>query len=534
MRSIRCPEQLGSLMLHPPQQRQGDRLIGKTVTVGANTSISRILGLIRDIVIASVFGAKEEADAFFVAFRIPNLLRRLFAEGAFSPAFVPVLSEYKTRRSHAEVRELISSTMGTLGGIVFLITLAGILTAPLLVILFAPGFFLHYADKYALTVRMLMITFPYLLFISLTAAAAGILNTYGRFGAPAITPALLNISLIAAAIWLAPQLSEPVVALAWGVFIAGIAQLLFQLPFLYRLRLLTWPRFRSAHAGVRRIIALLLPALFGVSVTQINLLVDTLLASFLVTGSVSWLYYSDRLVEFPLGVFGIALATVILPNLSRRYVEGSATRFSDTLDWALRLVLLIGLPAAIGLAILAEPMLTTLFQYGELTAHDIHMASQSLMAYALGLMGFVYIKVLAPGFYARQDTRTPVRIGVIAMLANMVFNLILVFPLAHAGLALATALSAFLNAGLLYLGLRREGVYRPKHGWGRFTGRILAANLIMVAILWFTKGEFSAWISAEVTSRVLWLVGLISTGALGYFGALFLFGMRLRDFRSGA
>nr|VFK07767.1 MAG: putative peptidoglycan lipid II flippase [Candidatus Kentron sp. LPFa]VFK28681.1 MAG: putative peptidoglycan lipid II flippase [Candidatus Kentron sp. LPFa] len=514
------------------QKQRSTGLMGKTITVGANTFLSRILGLIRDIVIASVFGAKEEADAFFVAFRIPNLLRRLFAEGAFSPAFVPVLSEYKSQRSHAEVRALIAHVTGTLGGIVFLITLAGILAAPVLVILFAPGFFLHYADKYALTVRMLMITFPYLLFISLTAAAGGILNAYGRFSVPAFTPVLLNISLIAAAIWLAPHLSEPVVALAWGVFIAGIAQLLFQLPFLHRLRLLSWPRFRSAHEGVRRIIRLLLPAIFGVSVSQINLLVDTLIASFLVTGSVSWLYYSDRLVEFPLGVFGIALATVILPNLARRHVEGSTARFSETLDWALRLTLLIGLPAATGLAVLAEPMLTTLFQYGELKAYDIQMASRSLMAYALGLMGFVYIKVLAPGFYARQNTRTPVRIGVIAMLANMLLNLILVFPLAHAGLALATALSACLNAGLLYLALRREGVYRPQRGWGRFAARIFAANLVMVAILLAFRGEASHWISAGASMRILSLAGLISAGAFGYFCTLFVLGMRARDLRA--
>ena len=518
----------------PPKQHPSDRLMGRTITVGANTFISRVLGLIRDIVIASVFGAKEEADAFFVAFRIPNLLRRLFAEGAFSPAFVPVLSEYKNRRSHAEVRTLISHVTGKLGSIVLLTTLAGILAAPVLVIMFAPGFFLHYADKYALTVQMLMITFPYLLFISLTAVAGGILNAYGRFGVPAFTPVLLNVSLIATAVWLSPHMPEPITALAWGVFIAGLAQLLFQLPFLYRLDLLSWPRLRGAHQGVRRIIALLVPALFGVSVSQINLLVDTLIASFLVTGSVSWLYYSDRLVEFPLGVFGIALATVILPNLSRHHIDGSADRFSGTLDWALRLVLLIALPAATGLVILAGPMLTTLFQYGELGGYDIRMASQSLMAYALGLIGFVCIKVLAPGFYARQNTRTPVRIGVIAMLANILFNLILVFPLAHTGLALATALSAFLNAGLLYLALRQEGVYNPRRGWGGFTARVLMATLLMAAILLFMKGEASAWISAGATTRALRLIELISVGALGYFCALFLLGMRLRDFRVGS
>nr|VFJ93609.1 MAG: putative peptidoglycan lipid II flippase [Candidatus Kentron sp. H]VFJ94043.1 MAG: putative peptidoglycan lipid II flippase [Candidatus Kentron sp. H]VFK01251.1 MAG: putative peptidoglycan lipid II flippase [Candidatus Kentron sp. H] len=506
-----------------------DRLFGRTLTVGANTFLSRMAGLLRDIVIAGTFGAKEEADAFFVAFRIPNLFRRLFAEGAFSQAFVPVLSEYKSRRPHAQVRDLLSHVMGTLGGVVSLVTLAGILAAPVLVILFAPGFFLHYPDKYALTVRMLMITFPYLLFITLTAAAGGVLNTYGRFGVPAFTPVLLNVFLIGAALWLAPHMAEPVTALAWGVFGAGLAQLLFQAPFLYRLGLLVRPRPRGAHEGVRRIIRLLIPALFGVSIVQINLLVDTLIASFLVTGSVSWLYYSDRLMEFPLGVFGIALATVILPNLSRKHTEGAMTGFSETLDWALRLTVLIALPAAIGLAVLAGPMLTTLFQYGALGEYDIQMATRSLVAYALGLVGFVCIKILAPGFYARQDTRTPVRAGAIAMLANIVLNFALVFPLAHAGLALATTLSAFLNAGLLYAGLRRQGIYRPGPGWGRFAARVSMAGLVMMGVLLFMKGAPPAWFAADVATRVLWLLGLISVGALSYFGALTLLGARLRD-----
>lgn len=501
--------------------------------MGANTFLSRVAGLIRDIVIASVFGAKEEADAFFVAFRIPNLFRRLFAEGAFSQAFVPVLSEYKSRRAHAEVRELVSHVMGTLGGILFLATLTGILAAPVLVILFAPGFFMHYTEKYALTTQMLMITFPYLFFISLTAAAGGILNTYGRFGVPAFTPVLLNFSLVGSAIWLAPHMAEPVTALAWGVFVAGMAQLAFQLPFLYRLGLLPRPSFRlrlrGSHEGVRRIARLLIPALFGASVAQINLLFDTLLASFLVTGSVSWLYYSDRIVEFPLGVFGVALATVILPSLSRKHTEGSRAQFSGTLDWALRLTLLIALPAAMGLAVLAGPTLATLFQYGALEAHDIRMASQSLVAYAMGLLGFVCIKVLAPGFYARQDTRTPVRIGAIAMLANMAMNLVLVFPLAHAGLALATTLSAFLNAGLLYAGLRRQGIYQPGPGWMKFALRVSVAGLAMTGGLWFMKGDLSAWFAADAMARALWLAGLVSAGALGYFCVLILLGVRLRD-----
>ena len=398
------------------------------------TTISRVLGLVRDVVIANYFGAKEGTDAFFVAFRIPNFFRRLFAEGAFSQAFVPVLSEYKTQRTDDDVKGLIDNVAGYLGGAVLLISIIGVVCAPVIVMIFAPGF-LAIPGRYDLTVTMLRITFPYLLFISLTAFAAGIFNTYGRFGVPAFTPVLLNLSLIMAAIGLAPMLEQPVIALAWGVLIGGMVQLGFQVPFLWRLKRLPRPRLRRQHEGVRRIFRLMLPAVFGVSVTQINLLVDTLIASFLVTGSVSWLYYSDRLVEFPLGVFGVALATVILPSLSQRHAEGSAEVFSHTLDWALRWVMVIGAPAMLGLILLAGPMLTTLFQYGAFQDHDVTMASRSLMAYTVGLLGYILIKILAPGFYARQDTRTPVRIGIIAMVANIVLNIILVFPLAHAGLA---------------------------------------------------------------------------------------------------
>ncbi|HEX9585888.1 MAG TPA: murein biosynthesis integral membrane protein MurJ, partial [Gammaproteobacteria bacterium] len=353
-------------------------LFKSTARVGVNTTLSRILGFVRDIVIARGFGAGTDTDAFFVAFRIPNLLRRLFAEGAFATAFVPVLTEYKTQRSHGEVQALVAHVAGALGVVLFLITAAGVVAAPVIVLVFAPGF-LGAGDQFDLTVAMVRVTFPYILFISLTAFAGGILNTYGRFGVPAFTPVLLNLTLIAAALWLAPRMARPVEGLAWGVFAAGVVQLGFQFPFVKRLGFLVKPRLKRGHEGVRRILRLIVPATVGVSVAQINLLVDTLIASFLVSGSISWLYYSDRMVEFPLGVFGIALATVILPSLSQQHAAKSPAEFSRTLDWALRLVLIIGTPAALGLAALASPILTTLFQYGEFGRDDARLASLSLV-----------------------------------------------------------------------------------------------------------------------------------------------------------
>lgn len=503
------------------------------------TGVSRVLGLVRDIVIARAFGAGMGADAFFVAFKIPNFLRRLFAEGAFSQAFVPVLSEYKTRRDHAEVQQLVDHVVGVLGGLLCLVTIAGVVAAPLLVLIFAPGF-LQDTEKFHLTAGMIRITFPYLLFISLTALAGGILNSYGRFAVPAFTPALLNLSLIGAALWLAPHMAEPVTALAWGVLIAGVAQLMFQLPHLRALGLLPRPRLDRRHEGVRRVARLMLPGIFGSSVAQINLLFDTLIASFLATGSVSWLYFSDRLVEFPLGVFGIALATVILPTLSRRHAEDSPAAFFSTLDWALRLTMVIGVPAAVALVVLAEPMLVTLFQYGRFAMEDVAMARLSLMAYALGLLGFILVKVLAPGFYARQDTRTPVRVGVIAMVANMVMNVLFVVPMVwqgvpgpHAGLALATSLSAFLNAGLLLRLLRRDAGYRPRPGWGRLLGQIFLASMVMAAVLWFVAGDVGQWAGWSWRRRAAALTGLVALGAVCYFGALRLAGLRLRPLMKG-
>ncbi len=505
-------------------------LLRSGLIVSVMTMISRVLGLARDIVIAGLFGAGSGADAFFVAFKIPNFLRRLFAEGAFNQAFVPVLSEYRSQRDQLAVKGLINYVAGTLGVVLFGITLLAILASPLLVWVFAPGFS-QMPEKQALTAEMLRLTFPYLLLISMTAFSGSILNSYDRFAVPAFTPVLLNLSLIGSAIWLTPHMAEPVMALAWGVLIAGSVQLLFQLPFLARIGLLPKPRVGWKDEGVRRIMKLMAPALFGVSVSQINLLLDTVLASFLVSGSVSWLYYSDRLVELPLGVFAIAIATVILPSLSTKHAEKTPEAFAKTLDWAVRMVLLIAVPAALALIILAEPLLFTLFQYGAMTVHDVDMAALSLRAYAVGLMAFMLIKVLAPGYYARQDTKTPVKIGIKAMVANMAFNLMLVFWLDHAGLALATSLSAFLNAGLLWLGLRRSGVFVWQDGWLKYLLQLVLSTGVLLVILLMLNPSLEQWVAADWLQRALWMGVLVVGGGVGYLLTLVLTGLRLRHIR---
>ena len=487
-----------------------------------------MLGLVRDVVIASVFGAGASADTFFVAFRIPNFFRRLFGEGAFSHAFVPVLSEYRASKSEEEVRDLVGHVAGTLALVLLAVTVAGVAAAPVLVYVFASGFAAD-PGQAALTGSLLRLTFPYLLFISLTAFAGGILNTWGRFGIPAITPGLLNVALIAAAIGLAPRFEEPVTALGWGVLAAGAAQLAFQLPFLWRIRMLVRPRLRRAHEGVRRIVGLIVPAVLGVSVAQVNLLVDTQFASYLVTGSISWLYYSDRLMEFPLGVFGVALATVTLPSLAARHAEGDTRGFHATLDWALRLVLVIAVPAALGLGLLSVPMIATVFQYGEFGTHAVRMSALSLCAYASGLLAFVAVKVLASGFHSRQEMRTPVRIAVIAMAANVVLNFLLVGPLAHAGLALATSLAAWLNAALLLRSLRRGGIWRPAPGWIRFFFQVGFAALALTAVLTWLHGPDAGWMAGGGVERVAMLAGLVAAGAITWFGALAVSGVRPRD-----
>lgn len=509
----------------PKSVKKSHGLLRSTGIVSVMTMVSRVLGLVRDITIANLFGAGSGADAFFVAFKIPNFFRRLFAEGAFNQAFVPVLSEYRTKRSHPEVKGLVADTSGSLAGVLFVVSVLVVLAAPWVAWVFAPGFAKN-PEKFVLAGDMLRITFPYLFLVSLTAFAGSVLNSYGRFAAPAFTPVILNVVIIAAAMLAAPMMATPIMALAWAVLVAGTLQLLFQLPFLRHIDLLTRPRWGWHSEGVRQIKRLMLPALFGVSVGQLNLLLDTVLASFLVDGSVSWLYYSDRLMELPLGVFGIAIATVILPSLSQKHAGEAPQAFSATLDWAVRMVLLIGVPAAVALALMAEPLLITLFQYGEFSAHDVHKSALSLQAYSFGLLGFMLVKVLAPGYFARQDTRTPVAIGVKAMVANMVFNLLLIVPLAHAGLALATSLSAFVNAGLLFLGLRKEGIYRQTPGWLVFALRLLLANGALVAVIYGLCPNNETWLAWDWWQRSLRMALLVAAGVTAYFVILYLAGLR--------
>ncbi|XOZ33455.1 murein biosynthesis integral membrane protein MurJ [Halomonadaceae bacterium KBTZ08] len=505
-------------------------LLGSSSIFAVFTMLSRVLGLARDIVIARYFGAGPDADAFFVAFKIPNFLRRLFGEGAFNQAFVPVLSEYRQKYDTRAVHSLVSTVAGSLGFVLLVLSVLAVLGSPWITAAFAPGF-IGDDVRYPLAVEMLRITFPYLMLISLTAFCSSTLNSYDIFGVQAFTPVILNLSMIVSAIYLTPYMQDPIMALAWGVLIAGVLQLLFQLPFLARLNLLPRPRIDYRHEGVIQIMKLMAPALFGVSVSQVNLLLDTILASMLETGSVSWLYYSDRLSELPLGIFGVAIGTVILPNLSRKHADASMEAFSRTLDWALRSVLLLGIPAALALCLLAEPLLATLFHYGETTARDVFMAAQSLRAYALALIAFMMVKVLAPGFFSRQDMRTPVRIAVIAMTSNMVFNLVLVWPLAHAGLALATALSAWMNGSLLLRGLYRERVFQPQPGWGLFALQLVAANTVMGAVLYGVSPAVAQWLDFSLWVRVGYTAALVAGGALTYFAVLVLSGIRVRHFR---
>jgi putative peptidoglycan lipid II flippase len=499
------------------------RIIKAAATVGGMTMISRILGFVRDMVIARYFGASMGADAFFVAFKIPNFFRRLFAEGAFSQAFVPVLAEAKEKRGHEAVKHLVDALSFRLGGILLVITAFGVFGSSIWMMVFAPGF-IDQPEKFALASDMLAITFPYLLLISLVAFSSAIMNTYNQFAVPAFTPVFLNLVLITFAIWVSPLLDIPIMALAWGVLVAGVVQLLFHLPFLYRLGLLPSPT-RKSDPGVGEVKRMMIPALFGVSVAQINLLLDTVLASFLITGSVSWLYYSDRLMEFPLGVFGVALATVVLPGLSKKAANEDWKGFRQDIDSALRLVLIIGLPATLGLLLLAEPLIITLFYYGAFTALDVTMSGMSLMAYSFGLLGFILVKILAPAFYARKDMKTPVKVAIIALVTNMVLNLIFIGPFAHVGLAAATAISAFVNSGLLYWYLRKQEVFKPLSGWAKLIVQVVVANVILVAfLLWFTP-SVAEWLLFDWEERLIWLFGLVFAVIAIYAVSLLLLGL---------
>ncbi len=512
------------------------KLFKSSLIFSAMTLISRVLGLVRDVVVANLMGASWAADVYFFANKIPNFLRRLFAEGAFAQAFVPVLAEYKENKSLDETRLLIARASGTLGTILLITTIIAVVASPVLVAGFGAGWFIDWlndgpeASKYELASTMLKITFPYLFFISLVALAGSVLNTFGKFGAAAFTPVLLNVVIICFAIFGVDYFEQPAYALAWGVFFGGCLQLLFQLPFLLKAKVLSKPKWGWQDPGVKRIRILMIPALFGVSVSQINLLFDTFLASFLQTGSISWLHYSDRLLEFPLGLFGIAISTVILPQLAKEHVTQSSDSFSQTMSWGIMMVCMLGLPSAVGLAMLAEPMLMVLFMRGEFDVSDVVQSSHSLIAYSFGLLSFMLIKVLASGFYSRQDTKTPVGIGIKAMVINMVFNLILIFPLAHAGLALATAMSATFNAGLLYFTLKRQGIFVLSRTVLIQLFRIFIAAIVMAGVLYYVLPSYEDWLKWSQLERIWALIQYISIGGFSYLFALLAAGMRPRNF----
>ena len=512
-------------------------LLRAAASVSAITFLSRITGLIREIVGFSLFGAGASMDAFQVAWRIPNLLRRLFAEGAFSQAFVPVFAEYKATRREVDTKLLANHVASLLALILFVVTVIGVIAAPLVVYLTASGFSAN-PEKFDLTVQLVRITFPYIFFISLVALAAGILNSFSAFKTPAFTPVLLNLSVIAAAVLLAPRVNPPILALAIGTMIGGVVQLAFQIPALRRVGMLprfslsAW-RFRKDE-GVVRILRLMAPAILGVSVAQISLLLNTQIASFLQTGSVAWLTAADRLMEFPSALLGVALGTVLLPSLIKSHAQQDPREFSRLLDWGLRLTLLLALPAAAALALLATPLIATLLQHGRFTADDVLMSRAALVAYAVGLTGIILVKILAPGFYARQNVKTPVKIGIATLLVTQVFNLIFVPFFQHAGLALSIGLGACVNAGLLYFFMRKQGLFSPQPDWGVFLLKLAVALYLMGGILWWASGPEGDWLQMATVAKCLRLAWVIALGSSVYFAALWVMGFRPRDFAKHA
>ena len=506
-------------------------LLKSLATISSLTLVSRILAFVRDVLIARIFGAGAATDAFFVAFKLPNLLRRLFAEGAFSQAFVPIFGEYKNRKGHDETKLLVDHVATMLAIILFVVTLIGIIAAPVLVYISAPGFAKE-PDKFDLTVQLLRVTTPYIFFISLVAVAAGILNTYNKFWVPAFAPILLNVCFIGGALWLAPYIDPPIMALAWAVFVAGIVQLLFMIPFLKKIGMLPRWRFNFKDEGMRRVIRQMGPAVFGVSVAQISLIINTIFASFLVAGSVSWLYYADRLMEFPAGVLGVAIGTILLPSLSKCYASNDTSEYSRLLDWGLRLTIMLTLPAALALGMISVPLLATFFQHGAFDAHDVLMTSRALIGYSIGLIGLILVKILAPGFYAQQDIKTPVKIAVVTLIATQVMNALFVFGLGlqHVGLALSIGLAACLNSAILFYYLRKRDIYRPEPGWAKFFAKICIAMLILALTLWFGMGKEHYWLTTHGWGRIFHLTWLVLLGMTVYLAVLWLLGFRLRDF----
>lgn len=504
-------------------------LLKAVAAVSSMTLVSRVLGFARDAIMARIFGASMATDAFNVAFKLPNLLRRIFAEGAFSQAFVPILAEYKNKQGDEAAREFIADVSGMLTLILAIVTAIGVVAAPWVIWISAPGFAKN-PDKFALTTDLLRITFPYILLISLSSLAGAVLNTWNKFSVPAFVPTLLNVSFIIFALFLTPYFDPPILAMAVAVVVGGVAQLAYQLPHLRKIGMLTRPKLNFHDAGVWRVIKQMGPAILGVSVSQISLIINTIFASFLISGSVSWMYYADRLMEFPTGLLGVALGTILLPSLAKTYSNDDTAEYSRLLDWGLRLALLLAIPSAVALALIAEPLTVAMFQYGKFTAHDAAMTQQALSAYAVGLVGLILIKILAPGFYARQNIKTPVKIALFTLAVTQLFNLLLIDQLRHAGLALAISLGALTNAGLLFYQLRKQQIFTPQSGWGIFMVKLLLAVSVMAAALFGLMQWMPDWSQGNMLMRLLRLAGLVLVGIVAYFATLGLLGFRPRDF----
>ncbi|WP_109513942.1 murein biosynthesis integral membrane protein MurJ [Pseudomonas ovata] len=504
-------------------------LLKSLAAVSSITMVSRILGFVRDTIIARAFGAGMATDAFFIAFKLPNLLRRIFAEGAFSQAFVPILAEYKQQQGEEATRTFVAYVSGLLTLALALITLLGVVFAPWIIWATAPGF-ADTPEKFALTSDLLRVTFPYILLISLSSLAGAILNTWNRFAVPAFVPTLLNVSMIGFSLFLIPYFDPPIMALGWAVLVGGLLQLLYQLPHLKKIGMLVLPRLNLRDSGVWRVMRQMLPAILGVSVSQISLIINTIFASFLVAGSVSWMYYADRLMELPSGVLGVALGTILLPTLARTYADKDRQEYSRILDWGLRLCFVLVLPCTLALGLLAEPLTVSLFQYGRFDAHDAAMTQQALVAYSVGLLGLILIKVLAPGFYAQQNIRTPVKIAVFTLVVTQLLNLAFIGPLQHAGLALAISVGAIINAGLLFWQLRRQDLFQPQPGWAKFLFKLCLAAGVMSAGLLGLMHFMPAWDQGGMLERFVRLGGLVVAGVVIYFAMLLLLGFRLKDF----
>ena len=504
-------------------------LLKSLAAVSSMTLFSRVLGFARDAIVARVFGAGLATDAFFVAFKLPNLLRRIFAEGAFSQAFVPILAEYKSKQGEDATRVFVAYVSGLLTLVLAIVTIAGMLAAPWVIMVTAPGF-ADTADKFALTTQLLKITFPYILLISLASLVGAILNTWNRFSVPAFAPTLLNVSMIGFALFAAPLFHPPVLALAWAVTVGGVLQLFYQLPHLKKIGMLVLPRISLRDEGSLRVVKQMGPAILGVSVSQISLIINTIFASFLASGSVSWMYYADRLMEFPSGILGVALGTILLPSLSRSFASGNHDEYCRLMDWGLRLCFLLALPSAVALGILAKPLTVSLFQYGKFSATDAMMTQKALVAYSVGLMGLIVVKVLAPGFYSRQDIKTPVKIAIVTLIMTQLMNLAFIGPLKHAGLALSIGLAACINASLLYWQLRKQKIFTPQPGWQGFLLRLVIAVVVMAAALLGVLSVMPEWSQGTMAWRLLRLMAVVAVGGIAYFATLALLGFKVKEF----